>query len=106
MTQPIFRGGRTIAEIGRAKALVRVGRAQLLAAEQTVLLSAATSYMDVVRDTAILDLRQHNVELLKKQARGDAGAVQCRLADPHRRCPIAGPACRRAVRFHRGAEPA
>jgi len=68
VSQPIFRGGRTIAEIGRAKALVRSARAQLLAAEQTVLLSAATSYMDVVRDTAILDLRQHNVELLKKQA--------------------------------------
>jgi outer membrane protein len=67
VTQPIFRGGRTIAEIGRAKALVREGRAQLLAAEQTVLLSAATSYMDMVRDTAILDLRQHNVDLLKKQ---------------------------------------
>jgi outer membrane protein len=68
VTQPLFRGGRTIAEIGRAKALVRSARAQLLAAEQTVLLSAATSYMDVVRDTAIVDLRQHNVELLKKQA--------------------------------------
>jgi outer membrane protein len=68
ITQPILRGGRTIAQIGRAKALVRAGRAQLLAAEQTVLLSAATSYMDVVRDTAILGLRQHNVELLQKQA--------------------------------------
>jgi len=67
VTQPIFRGGRTIAEVGRAKALVRAGRAQLLAAEQTVLLSAATSYMDMVRDTAILGLREHNVELLKKQ---------------------------------------
>jgi outer membrane protein len=67
VTQPIFRGGRTYAEIGRAKAIVRAGRAQLLAAEQTVLLSAATSYMDVVRDTAILRLREHNVEVLRKQ---------------------------------------
>jgi outer membrane protein len=67
VTQPIFRGGRTFVEIARAKALVRAGRAQLLAAEQTVLLSAATSYMDVVRDTAILRLREHNVEVLKKQ---------------------------------------
>ena len=68
VTQPLLRGGRTIAQIGRAKALVRAGRAQLLAAEQTVLLSAATAYMDVVRDTAIVRLRQHNVELLTKQA--------------------------------------
>ncbi len=68
ITQPIFRGGRTIAQIGRAKAQVRAARAQLLAAEQTVLLSAATSYMDVVRDTAILRLREHNVQVLQKQA--------------------------------------
>ncbi len=67
ITQPIFRGGRTVAEIGRAKALVRAGRAQLLAAEQTVLLAAATAYMDVVRDTAIVTLRQHNVDVLQKQ---------------------------------------
>lgn len=93
VTQPIFRGGRTIAQIGRAKALVRVGRAQLLAAEQTVLLSAATSYMDVVRDTAILRLRKHNVDVLQKQAdstqaefnagsltRTDVAQAQARLA--------------------------
>jgi outer membrane protein len=80
VTQPIFRGGRTVAEIGRAKAQVRSARAQLLAAEQTVLLSAATSYMDVVRDTAILNLRQHNVAVLKQeadstQAQFNAGAL-------------------------------
>jgi outer membrane protein len=93
VTQPIFRGGRTIAEIGRAKAQVRSARAQLLAAEQTVLLSAATAYMDVVRDTAILGLRRLNVEVLKKQAdatqaqfnagsltRTDVAQAQARLA--------------------------
>jgi outer membrane protein len=67
ITQPIFRSGRTVAEIGRAKALVRAGRAQLTAAEQTVLLGAATAYMNVVRDGAIADLRRHNVEVLRKQ---------------------------------------
>lgn len=68
VTQPILRGGRTYAQIGRAKAQVRAARAQLIAAEQTVLLSAATAYMDVVRDTQVLRLRQHNVEVLQKQA--------------------------------------
>ncbi len=67
VSEEIFRGGRTYAEIGKAKADVRAARAQLLAAEQTVLLSAATAYMDVVRDTAILNLRQQNVEILRKQ---------------------------------------
>lgn len=68
VNQPILRGGRTFAQISRAKALVRAGRAQLTGTEQNVLLSAVSAYMDVVRDTAILDLRRHNVEVLEKQA--------------------------------------
>jgi outer membrane protein len=67
VTQPIFRGGRTYAQVRRAKALVRSGRAQLTNTEQGVLLQAVTSYMDVVRDTAIVQLRQQNVTLLTKQ---------------------------------------
>jgi outer membrane protein len=67
VTQPLFRSGRTIAEISRAKALVRAARAQLTASEQTVLLNAATAYMNVVRDSAIVSLREHNVEVLRRQ---------------------------------------
>ncbi len=67
VNQPIFRGGRTYAEVSRAKALDRAGRAQLTGVEQTVLLAAVTAYMDVVRDTAIADLNQHNVDVLQKQ---------------------------------------
>ncbi|MBI3677923.1 MAG: TolC family outer membrane protein, partial [Proteobacteria bacterium] len=67
VNQPIFRGGRTYAEIGRAKALVRAGRAQLTNSEQQVLLAAVTAYMDVVRDTSIVELRRKNVEVLQKQ---------------------------------------
>jgi outer membrane protein len=67
ITQPLFRGGRTYAEIGRAKALVRAGRAQLTATEQSVLLDAVTAYMNVVRDEATVNLRQNNVDVLKKQ---------------------------------------
>ena len=74
ITQNIFRGGRTYAEIGQAKANVRAARAQLLAAEQTVLLGAATAYMDVVRDTAIVNLRHHNVDVLRRQR--DATAIE------------------------------
>jgi outer membrane protein len=66
--------------VKRAKALVGVGRAQLLAQEQTTLLNAVTAYMDVVRDTAILNLRQNNVSVLTKQrdatkAEFDAGSL-------------------------------
>lgn len=74
VTEPIFRGGRTYAEVRRAKALVRAGRAQLTNVEQSVLVSAITAYMDVVRDTAILTLRQSNVQVLAKQR--DATKIQ------------------------------
>ena len=74
VSQSIFRGGRTYAEIGQAKANVRAARAQLLAAEQTVLLAAATAYMDVIRDTAIVNLRRHNVDVLRRQR--DATAIE------------------------------
>ena len=67
LNQPVFRGGRTWAQISKAKALVRAGRAQLTDVEQTVLLAAVTTYVDVVRDQAIVDLRQHNVAVLQKQ---------------------------------------
>jgi outer membrane protein len=67
ITQPLFRSGRTNAEISRAKALVGSGRAQLTATEQTVLLSAATAYVNVVRDNWIVNLRRHNVEVLRRQ---------------------------------------
>ena len=67
LNQPVFRGGRTWAEISKAKALVRAGRAQLTGVEQTVLLGAVTAYMDVVRDQAIVGLRQNNVDVLTKQ---------------------------------------
>lgn len=67
ITQPLFRGGRTYAQIGRAKALVRAGRAQLTATEQTVLLDAVTAYMNVIRDEAAVKLNQNNVDVLKQQ---------------------------------------
>jgi outer membrane protein len=66
-TQELFRGGRTYAEIGKAKASVRAARADLTATEQTVLLAGVTAYMDVVRDTAIVNLRRHNVDILRRQ---------------------------------------
>jgi outer membrane protein len=74
VTQPLFRGGRTYAGIGKAKAQVRSGRAGLIAAEQTVLLDAVTAYMDVVRDLSIVGLRRQNVEVLRKQR--DATALE------------------------------
>jgi outer membrane protein len=67
LTEPLFRGGRTVAEIRRAKALVRAGQARLVNAEQTVLLDAVTAYMDTVRDMASVEYRRMNVQVLQDQ---------------------------------------
>ena len=80
LSQPIFRGFKTVEGIKSAKAQVRAGRQQLLVTEQDVLLDAVTAYMDVIRDARILALRNRNVTNLRKQvdaavARFDAGEV-------------------------------
>jgi outer membrane protein len=80
VVEPIFRGGRTTAQIGRAIALVHSARAELADAERTVLLQAVTAYLDVVRDERILTLNQDNVHTLQTEldavrTQKNAGAV-------------------------------
>ena len=48
---------------------MEAGREDLRNAEITVLLNAATAYMNVVRDAAIVRLRQNNVKVLAEQLR-------------------------------------
>ena len=44
-------------------------RENLRNTEQTVLFSGASTYMDVLRDTATLDLQRSNVDVLEEQLR-------------------------------------
>jgi TolC family type I secretion outer membrane protein len=67
VSQPLYRGGRTFAEVARAKAQVRQERARLIAVEQSVLLNAVNAYMNVVRDSATYQLQVSNVAALQKQ---------------------------------------
>lgn len=67
LSQPLFRGGRTIAATRKAENNVLSERAQLVASEQTLLLSAATAYLDNLRDLAVLDLNRNNEQVLRKQ---------------------------------------
>ncbi|MFV3130043.1 TolC family outer membrane protein [Niveispirillum sp. KHB5.9] len=67
IVQPIFRGGRTVAAMSRAEALVQSQRASLLSTEQSLLLAAAQAYCDVVRDEAVLQLTINNETVLKRQ---------------------------------------
>jgi outer membrane protein len=74
--QPIFRGFRTKNAVSAAEATVRAGWEALRTTEASVLLEAVTSYMDVVRDQAILTLRENNVTVLTR----DLKATQDRFA--------------------------
>jgi outer membrane protein len=66
-SQPLFRGLRVLNGVREAEANVRAGRETLRTTEQSVLLEAATAYMDVVRDQAIVALRENNVQVLTKE---------------------------------------
>jgi outer membrane protein len=62
--QPLFRGFRSINGVNLTEAQVRAGRETLRNTEQTVLIGAVTAFMDVVRDQAILKLRENNQKVL------------------------------------------
>lgn len=65
--QPLYRGGRTVAETSRAENNIQRGRALLQGVEQQVLLDAATAYLNLLRDTAVLELNINNEQVLTKQ---------------------------------------
>ncbi len=67
LTQPIFRGGKTVADTKTAQANIQSQRALLADTEQQVLLQAATSYADLLRDVGIVDVRKNNVRVLVQQ---------------------------------------
>jgi TolC family type I secretion outer membrane protein len=65
--QPIYRGGRTVAQTRQAINTVESTRALTLAVETTVFQAVAMAYLDVVRDQALLEVDRNNVEVLRKQ---------------------------------------
>lgn len=66
-SQPIFRGFRTINQVREAEATVRAGRETLRTTEQSVLLEGVTAFMDVVRDQAVVRLRENDVNVLSRE---------------------------------------
>lgn len=67
ISQPLFRGGRTSAGIDRAISEIHAERARLTGVEQQVLLDAATSYLNVIRDQAVVELNANNELVLRQQ---------------------------------------
>jgi outer membrane protein len=67
MIQPIFKGFRVTNAVNAAEAQVRAGREQLRNVEQQVLIDVVTAYGNVVRDQAILKLRESNLNFLNTE---------------------------------------
>jgi outer membrane protein len=68
-TQTLYNGFQTSNKTRQAESQVQAARETLRTSEQTVLLSAVTAYMNLLRDGAILDLQRRNVEVLQEQLR-------------------------------------
>jgi outer membrane protein len=69
ISQTLYNGFQTANKTRQAESAVLAARSTLRLTEQTVLLAAATAYMNLLRDTAILDLQRRNVEVLQEQLR-------------------------------------
>ena len=66
LTQPIFSGFKTTSGVNYAETVVMQERENMRSTEQNVLLSAATAYVDVIRDRALLDLQKNQEQVLAR----------------------------------------
>src|SRR6266571_1186171 len=68
-TQTLFNGFQTGNRTRQAEAQVFAARETLRSTEQTVLLTAVTAYMNLLRDAAVLELQRSNVNVLEATLR-------------------------------------
>ena len=93
LSQPIYTGGFTTAQVRAAEGEILAGREQLRQVEANVLQAVIQAYVDVRRDVAALAIAEENVKVLKSQldetqarfdvrqiTRTDVAQAQARLA--------------------------
>ena len=97
VNQTIFNGFQTANAVRQAESQVSSAREGLRVLEQTVLLSAATIYMDYLRDAAIVEVQRSNVRVLEQTLKQVQRPFQRGRGHPHRRRAIGGAARRRPV---------
>jgi outer membrane protein len=68
-TQTLFNGFQTASRTRLAEGQVFAARETLRTTEQTILLNAATAYMNLLRDAALLELQRNNVKVLEATLR-------------------------------------
>ena len=67
LSQPLFEGFQNLNAIRQAKSTVQAARESLRNIEQSTLVDGVTAYVNVVRDTAIVRLRENDVTVLNEQ---------------------------------------
>jgi outer membrane protein len=80
LTQPLYTGGLSTAQVRAAEADIQSGRQKLRQVEGSVLQSVVQAYADVRRDLQALAIAQENVKVLRRQldetkARFDVGQL-------------------------------
>ncbi|WP_066557958.1 TolC family outer membrane protein [Croceicoccus bisphenolivorans] len=65
LSVPVYSGGSVKNSIRAAKERVQAGRADLKATESGIFAQVVAAYMDVIRDSAVVQLNQQNVETLQ-----------------------------------------
>jgi outer membrane protein len=119
--QNLFNGFRTQNSVEQAESSVLGARQTLTNNEQNTLFDSASAYMNVLRDTAILDLQRNNVEVIDEQlrqtndrfnvgevTRTDVAQAQSRLAASRSQASLAEANLRTSVAQYRqviGVEP-
>src|SRR4051794_267997 len=68
-TQPLFDGFRTPNQVQAAEGNVAAAREVLRVLAQQVMIDATPAYMNVLRDTVVVQLQRYNVEMLEEQLR-------------------------------------
>lgn len=67
LDQPLYRGGKTMAQTSAARHAIESRRSLLYAREQDILRETATAYMNVLRDQALLDLSQATRDVIARE---------------------------------------
>ncbi|MDP4026040.1 TolC family outer membrane protein [Methylobacterium sp. NEAU 140] len=121
VNQTLFNGFQTDNNVRRAESTVYSQRETLRFTELTVLYNAVQSYMNVLSNTATLELNRNNVEVLEEQlrqtrdrfnvgevTRTDVAQAEARLAGARSQVSAAESALRTAIGIYRqniGVEP-
>ncbi len=82
VTQTLFNGNQTANKVRAAESQVSGAREGLRLLEQSVLLAAATVYMDYLRDAAILEVQRSNTRVLEETLRQTRQRYSAGLVTP------------------------